>query len=81
MRAIVLLNVISGNETAVIEKVREIPEIIDSFITFGEYDVSILLQAASAKQLAHIVTGKIRKIDGVMKTLTLIEAVNGTENN
>ena len=77
MRAIVLLNVISGNETIILEKLKEIPEILDSFITFGEYDVNILLKANSAKELGKIVTGKIRKINGVLKTLTLIEAVSG----
>ena len=76
MRAIVLLNCTTGHESTILERLKEIPEIIDSFITFGEYDVSILLKSKSAKEVGQLITGQIRKIDGVLKTLTLIEAVN-----
>lgn len=79
MRAIVLLNVTSGIETTILEKLKDLPGIIDCFVTFGEYDISILLKASGAKQLGQLITQQIRKIDGVQKTLTLIEAV--TENN
>ena len=77
MKAIVLLTVTSGNETTIVDLLKGYPEITDIFVTFGEYDVSIVLNASSAKELGQFVTGKIRKVDGVLKTLTLIEAING----
>ena len=77
MKAIALLNVKSGQEVPIVESLKKHPEISDVFVTFGEYDVAIVLKADSAKELGQFITGTIRKVDGVLKTLTLIEAING----
>lgn len=76
VRALVLLNVNTGNEAIIVEKLKTITEVLDTFITFGDHDIACIIGAKSPKELGQIVTGQIRRIDGVQKTITLIEAVD-----
>ena len=76
VRALVLLNVNSGNEVTIVEKLKELPEVVDTFITFGDHDIACIIHANSPKELGQIVTQRIRRVDGVQKTITLIEAVD-----
>ena len=76
VRALVLLNVISGHEVIIVDKLKTISEVMDTFITFGDHDIACIIAAKSPKELGQIVTGQIRRIDGVQKTITLIEAVD-----
>lgn len=74
VRALVLLNVNSGNEVTIVEQLKSLVEVVDTFITFGDHDIACIIKANTPKELGHIVTGKIRQIEGVFKTITLIEA-------
>lgn len=76
VRALVLLNVTSGNEVTIVEKLKVFTEVVDTFITFGDHDIACIINANSPKELGQIVTQKVRRIDGVQKTITLIEAVD-----
>lgn len=76
VRALVLLNVVSGNEVTIVDELKTLEEVVDTFITFGDYDIAILISANSPKELGQIVTGRIRRVNGVQKTVTLIEAVD-----
>lgn len=69
-----LLNVNSGNEVIIVEKLKELSGVVDTFITFGDHDIACIITANSPKELGQIVTQKVRRIDGVQKTITLIEA-------
>lgn len=71
-----LLNVTSGNEVTIVEKLKVFTEVVDTFITFGDHDIACIINANSPKELGQIVTQKVRRIDGVQKTITLIEAVD-----
>ncbi len=75
VRALVLLNVNSGNEVTIVEELKTFQEVVDTFITFGDHDIACVINASSPKELGQIVTGRIRRINGVQKTITLIEAV------
>ena len=76
VRALVLLNVNSGNEVTIVEELKTLEEVVDTFITFGDHDIACVINANSPKELGQIVTGRIRRINGVQKTITLIEAVD-----
>lgn len=75
VRALVLLNVISGRESTIVQELKTLEEVVDTFITFGDHDIACIINANSPKELGKIVTGRVRHIDGVQKTITLIEAV------
>ncbi len=80
VRALVLLNVNSGNETTIVEELKTLEEVVDTFITFGDHDIACVITANTPKELGQLVTGRIRRIDGVQKTVTLIEAVDNKAN-
>ena len=75
-----LLNVNSGNEVIIVDQLKELSEVVDTFITFGDHDIACIIIAQSPKELGQIVTQKIRRISGVQKTITLIEAVDKNSN-
>lgn len=79
VRAVLLLNVNPAREKIIAERLLEIPQIVEVLVTFGDYDVFALVETNSPQELAHLVTSKIRKIPGVNRTVTLLEAYNPKE--
>ena len=81
VRALVLLNVTTGNESLIVQELRKLGEVIsDTFITFGDYDIACIITANSPRELGQLVTGRVRHINGVQRTVTLIEAVENKKN-
>ena len=74
MLAYVLLKVEVGAEKKVTAQLNDIGEFKEAYVLFGDYDYIIELEASSIQTLARIVTHKIRRINGVEKTITLLEA-------
>lgn len=71
MRSIVLLTVKPGTEDAVLKSIREVGEVVEVHMLVGLYDLLVIVEAAAREELAMIIAGKIRKLDGVVSTLTL----------
>ena len=69
--AYILLKTVIAKEHEVAQKVQEIDGIVEVKVVFGEYDVVAKAQVEDVKALDEIVT-KIRKINGVATTSTLI---------
>lgn len=70
--AYVLINCELGSEQAVIKQVKAIDGIIEVRGVFGAYDILIKIETASVERLREIITWKIRKIDKIRSTLTLM---------
>ena len=71
--AVVLLCVIPGREQSVREEMKKLDEVISCRVTFGEYDlVAELQQIDKVKTLGTIMTKKVRRIEGITKSVTLI---------
>jgi DNA-binding Lrp family transcriptional regulator len=70
--AFVFLNVEMGNESRVVKELEEISEVKESFLIYGVYDVIARVEADNMNELKDIVGSKIRKIENVRSTLTLI---------
>ncbi len=69
--AYILLKTIIAKEHEVAQKLQEIEGIVEARVVFGEYDVVAKAQVEDVKALDEMVT-KIRKINGVAATSTLI---------
>jgi uncharacterized protein with GYD domain len=54
---------------------RKLEHIKDVVGTFGAYDIVAKIEAETSEQLREAVTWKIRKMDKVRSTLTLMEVV------
>jgi len=71
-RAYVLIISIVGSEEEVLEEVRGIPEVKEAHMVYGVYDVIVRVEAETVQGLKDIVASKIRSIDKVRSTLTLV---------
>jgi DNA-binding Lrp family transcriptional regulator len=71
-RAFVLINVESGSEEEVLQELKPIEGVQESYFSYGVYDIIAKVKAESMEKLKDMVTRKIRAISKVRSTLTLI---------
>ena len=71
-KAFVLINVESGAEDKVLNVLKMIEGVEEAYFSYGVYDVIAKIKAASMEKLRDMVTTKIRSLDQVRSTLTLI---------
>ncbi len=76
--AYVLINCDLGYEEQIIEKLKHISDVKEVHGTFGVYDVLAKVESANVKNLRDTITWKIRKLDRVRTTLTLM-TIEGLE--
>jgi DNA-binding Lrp family transcriptional regulator len=70
--AFVLINTEVGAIEEVLESLKQITEVMEAYGVYGVYDIIAKIEAESMDTLKEIVTGKIRRINRVMSTLTII---------
>ena len=70
--AYVLINVESGGENEVLNALEKINNVEESYFSYGIYDIIIKVKAESMEKLKEMVTNKIRSLNHVRSTLTLI---------
>ena len=70
--AIVLVNAETGSEDEVVAELRKIGNVKESYEVYGVYDVVAKVEAESLDKLKEIITWKIRKLDKVRSTLTML---------
>ena len=68
----VLINVAAGKEESVYKSLLDMGETEGVRQVFGQYDLIIRVEAEDLNELITTVIGKIRSVDGVTKTTTLI---------
>ena len=71
-RAFVLINVDSGSEDAVLKRLKEIGIVEEAYVSYGVCDLIIKVKADNIEDLKEVITHKIRTINNVRSTLTLI---------
>jgi len=71
-QAYVLINVESGGEDDVLLALEKIDNVEESYFSYGVYDIIIKAKAESMEKLKEMVTSKIRSLNLVRSTLTLI---------
>jgi len=70
--AFVLVLATAGKEREILEKLKEIPEVKEAYMVYGEYDLLLKVESETLKDLDDIIMGKIRKLPEVQLTSTLI---------
>lgn len=71
-KAFVLINAEIGAEEELMKGLGEIPEVKEAHEVYGVYDVITQIEAETMDELKEIVTTKIRTLDKVRSTLTMI---------
>ena len=75
-KAYLLINCELGTEESVISKLNSIEGVKEVNGTFGAYDILAKIESDRLEDLRETITWKIRKIDNIRSTLTLM----GIEN-
>lgn len=68
--AYVLISCMMGEEHTVLDRIKKIPQIKTTLMTFGEYDLVAKIQADSPQEMADI-SSQIRQIQKIRSTITL----------
>jgi len=70
--AFVLVNTDMQSENTVLRAVKKINGVVEAYSLYGTYDLIAKIEAERMAELTQIVTWRIRKIDGVRSTLTMV---------
>jgi len=68
----VLINVEIGAEEEVLGDLRPIPEVKEAHLVYGVYDIIAIVEAPTMQELKDVISLKIRRLDKVHSTLTMI---------
>jgi DNA-binding Lrp family transcriptional regulator len=71
-KAFVLINVESGAEEEVLRELKKIEGVEEAYFSYGVYDLITKIKADSMEKLKDMVSKKLRTINRVRSTLTLI---------
>jgi DNA-binding Lrp family transcriptional regulator len=70
--ALVLLNVERSKVNALAETLAEMNGVSEVYSVAGRYDLAVVIRARDNDQMAELVTGHMLKVDGIVKSETLI---------
>ena len=70
--AYILINCELGSEESIIQELKNLDGVIEVHGTFGAYDILAKIESPSVDVLRETITWKIRKIDQIRSTLTLM---------
>ncbi len=70
--AYILLNCELGSEESIIQQLKNLDCVSEVHGTFGAYDILAKIESPQVEDLRETITWKIRKIDKIRSTLTLM---------
>ena len=70
--AYILINCELGSEESIIQQLKKLDGVLEVHGTFGAYDIFVKIESPAVETLREIITWKIRKIDQIRSTLTLM---------
>ncbi len=70
--AFVLVNAELGYEEDVIREIRKLPDVKEAHLVYGMYDIMVKIEGSSVDKVKESVNTKIRKLDKIRSTLTMI---------
>jgi uncharacterized protein with GYD domain len=74
VKGYILIKLIPGLEPDALSQIRSTPGVLDVNLVFGQWDVVAIAEAKTLFEIAKVVVGEIRGIQGVQDSTTLIEA-------
>jgi DNA-binding Lrp family transcriptional regulator len=81
--AYILVNCSLGSEENIISEIAKLPDVKEVRGTYGVHDIFVKVKSNNTETMNHVITSKIRKIQGITSTVTLvvIEEQGGKEIN
>lgn len=74
--ALVLISTEPGQEQQVVAELKEMHEVSEAMVLFGEYDVYCKVVVDDFSRLSGLILGSIRTLGGVVETTTLTAATD-----
>ena len=74
--AFILINVEAGTENEVIQELKAIDNVRDVYLVYGVYDLVVKIEAETQKTLKETITWKVRKIEKIRSTQTLMVSLS-----
>jgi len=72
IKGYILIKLIPGLESSALPQIQSTPGVQDLNLVFGHWDAIATAESSSIYELARIIVGQIRGIQGVQDTETLI---------
>ena len=72
--AYVLITVDVGKERNIFERLKNLKESVEVYELYGEWDIIAKIKVSKFEELDKIITEKIRSIDGIKLTSTMLVA-------
>jgi len=70
--AFVLINAEIGSEDEVLKSLKGLPNVKEAYVVYGVYDIVARVEAETMEKLKDVVTWKVRRLEKVRSTLTMI---------
>ncbi len=70
--AYVMINSETGYEAEVMKELKKIPGVLAAYQLYGVYDIIIKIEAENLAELKEIVSLRIRKLEKIRTSLTLL---------
>ena len=76
--AFVLINTELGSEADVLKDLKKVEGVEEANAVYGVYDIIVRVKASTMDRLKEVVSRKIRRLDKIRSTLTMIEVEEGS---
>ncbi len=73
VKGYILLKLIPGLEPSALSQIRVTPGVTEVNLVFGQWDAIAMAEAKTLFELARIIVGEVRGIQGVQDTTTLLQ--------
>jgi DNA-binding Lrp family transcriptional regulator len=71
-KAFVLMNAELGSEDSIVSELRRLEGVKEVYQVYGVYDIVTQVESDTMEKVKEIITWKLRKLNGVKSTLTMI---------
>ncbi len=71
-KAFVLINADIGAEEQLVQELKSIENVTEVYAVYGAYDIIAKVESDSMDKVKETITWKIRRLDNVRSTLTMI---------
>jgi DNA-binding Lrp family transcriptional regulator len=67
-----LFQIESGNEDQVLKDVKKVEGVDEAYISYGVYDLAVIVRADSMDDLKDVISNRLRQISEVRSTISLL---------
>ncbi len=71
-KAIVLINTDLGAEREMISLIKRVPNVSEAHVVYGVYDIVVMVEAETLQKVKQTIQERLRNLDNVRSTLTMI---------